>query len=75
MKSPLTTGGAKRLAISLFVLSALGGCAVVPYNAGYYDQPVYVGPAVYPAVQVAPPVYFNFGYSSGPRHRHRHYRH
>lgn len=57
---------AKRLAISLIGLGALGGCAVVPYNAGYYDQgyaqPVYAAPA---PVYVAPAVNFGFGYSRG----------
>jgi hypothetical protein len=56
---------AKRLAISLIGLGALGGCAVVPYNSGYYDQgyaaPVYAAPA---PVFIAPAVNFGFGYRS-----------
>lgn len=67
----------KRIVISLAGLAALSGCAVVPYNAGYYDQPSYGGP-IYASqpVYVAPPV-VNFGlsYSSrghyGPRHHGR----
>jgi hypothetical protein len=64
---------AKRLVISLAGLAALGGCAVVPYNTGYYDQPVYGGP-VYAAqpVYVAPAVNFGLSYRSrgyyGPRY-------
>lgn len=67
-------GVAKRLTLSLAGLAALGGCAVVPYNAGYYDQPVYAGPAVYaaPPVYVTPAINFGFHYGSrgyyGPRH-------
>lgn len=63
---------AKRMLISLVGLAALGGCAVVPYNSGYYEQP-YGGP-VYAAqpVYVAPVVNFGFGYRSrgyyGPRY-------
>jgi len=73
----------KRLLIWLAAASAmgaLGGCAVVPYNAaygggpyGYATQPVY-GPAyVGPPVYAGPPVYFGFGlnYRSGG---HRHWR-
>lgn len=72
-----SSGMVKRLVLSLAGLAALGGCAVVPYNAGYYDQSGYYGgPAVYaapPAVYVAPAVNFGFQYRSergyyGPRH-------
>lgn len=63
----LIPGVAKRLTISLVALAALGGCAVVPYNAGYYDQPAYVGgPAVYgPPVYVTPSINLGFGYYRG----------
>lgn len=71
----LNSGIAKRVLISLAGLAVLGGCAVVPYNSGYYDQPVYGGPAVYaaPSVYVAPSVNFGLQYRSnrgyyGPRH-------
>ena len=69
----LNTRVAKRMLISLIGLAALGGCAVVPYNSGYYEQPGYGAP-VYAAqpVYVAPVVNFGFGYSSrgyyGPRY-------
>ncbi len=70
------SGTMKRLVLVLAGLAALGGCAVVPYNAGYYDQPAYGGSVVYaapPAVYVAPTVNFGFQYRShrgyyGPRH-------
>ena len=75
MKS-FTSGVAKRLALSLVLLGAVAGCAVVPYNSGYYGQPAYYDqygyydqPA-YAPVYTAPPVYvspainFGFGYSS-----------
>ncbi len=71
----INTRVAKRMLFSLAGLAALSGCAVVPYNSGYYDQPVYGGPAVYaaPPVYVAPVVNFGFQYRShrghhGPRH-------
>ena len=41
---------AKRIFIALAAVAALGGCAVVPYDSGYYQQgyvePVYVAPVV-----------------------------
>jgi len=67
MKS-FNPGVAKRLTISLVALAALGGCAVVPYNAGYYDQPAYVGGPVYAApapVYVTPSINLGFGYYRG----------
>lgn len=65
-----------RLAFSLAVLSALGGCAVYSPGPGYYvsdgapiyvaPPPVYVGPPVYADPwYVGPPLWFNFGFSSG----------
>jgi hypothetical protein len=74
------TGAAKRLAISLLALgalAALSGCAVVPYDSGYYNQATYPGPVVYappPAVYVAPMVNFGFGYRSGGGYYGHHYR-
>ncbi|MES2026579.1 MAG: hypothetical protein V4448_13595 [Pseudomonadota bacterium] len=83
MKS-FNLGVAKRLTISLVALAALGGCAIVPYNAGYYDQPAYVGGPVYAApapVYVGPPVSIGLGfgyYRGGGRgyygHGHRGWR-
>ena len=65
---------AMRIAISLAGLATLGGCAVVPYNSGYYDQPVYGAP-VYAAqpVYVAPAVNFGLSYSSRPYYGPRYY--
>lgn len=59
-------GTLRRIAISAFALSVLGGCAVyAPADDGYAyypSGPVYASPP--PAVYVAPPpVFFNFGYS------------
>lgn len=64
-------------------VAALGGCAVVPYGAGYpvaqYDSmystqaypPAYVSPPAY----VAPPVYFGFGLNyRGGGYRNHYYR-
>lgn len=65
--------------LSLLALSALAGCAVVPYDAGYpvnqYGA-VYAPPAVYAPAYVGPPAYFGFGlnYRSGGGHYHRGYR-
>ncbi|MNR79933.1 hypothetical protein D3C72_106460 [compost metagenome] len=85
MKS-LTPGMAKRLTISLVALAALGGCAVVPYNDGYYAQPyaqpAYVGGPVYAApapVYVTPSInlglqYRSRGYYGGPRYGHGYHR-
>jgi hypothetical protein len=70
---------ATRIVISLAGLAALGGCAVVPYNSGYYDQPAYGAP-VYAAqpVYVAPVVNFGLSYGShgyyGPRYHGGGYR-
>jgi hypothetical protein len=72
----LNSGGVKRLVISMAALGALGGCAVVPYDSVYYNQPGYVGSAVYvapPPVYVAPMVNFGFGYHSGGGYRGHHY--
>lgn len=72
----LNYGGAKRLLISLAGLAVLGGCAVVPYNSGYYEQPVYGGPAVYAApAYVVPSVNFGLNYRSGRGYGPRHYGH
>lgn len=62
-------GAAKRLTLSLIVVSALGGCAVYAPPYGYYDNgPYYYGQPVYAApAYVGPPVFLNFGlqYRSG----------
>ncbi|WP_199739049.1 hypothetical protein [Herminiimonas sp. KBW02] len=81
MKS-ITPGMAKRLTISLVALAALGGCAVVPYNDGYYAQPGYVTGPVYAApapVYVTPSINLGFqyrsrGYYGGPRYYGHGYR-
>lgn len=63
---------AKRVLLALAAMAALGGCAVVPYDSGYYQQG-YVEPTVY----VAPAINFGFyGSSGGGYYGHRHgYRH
>lgn len=62
---------AKRVLLALAAVAALGGCAVVPYDSGYYQQG-YAEPTVY----VAPAVNFGFYGSSGGYYGHRHgYRH
>lgn len=59
---------AKRVLLALATVAALGGCAVVPYDSGYYQQG-YVEPTVY----VAPAVNFGFyGSSGGGYYGHRH---
>lgn len=61
---------------ALGALVVLGGCVAVPSGPGYsdggyggyysgYPEPIYSSPG---PVYVAPPVYFNGGYSSGPRY-------
>ncbi|MFC7288189.1 hypothetical protein ACFQPC_09105 [Herminiimonas glaciei] len=74
MKS-FTPGMAKRLTISLVALAALGGCAVVPYNDGYYAQPGYVtGPVYAGPVYAAPaPVYVTPSINLGFQYRSRGY--
>lgn len=67
-------GLAKRLAVSLIGLGALGGCAVVPYGTGYYDQPEYAAPVYAAPVYVAPAVNFGFGFGGG-YYGHRGYGH
>lgn len=58
---------AKRVLLALATVAALGGCAVVPYDSGYYQQG-YVEPTVY----VAPAVNFGFyGSSRGGYYGHR----
>ena len=64
---------ARRFALPLLAVVALGGCAAVPYDDGYYSQSsysssVYVTPA---PVYVAPS--FGIHYRSGPRYYPRHY--
>ncbi len=66
--------------LSLLALTALGGCAVVPYDGAYYSAdaypygPVYAAPPVYAPTYVGPPAYFGFGlnYRSGGGHFHPH---
>jgi hypothetical protein len=63
---------ARRLLMALAAVAALGGCAVVPYDSGYYE-PGYAEPTVY----VAPAVSFGFYGSSGHGyygHRHGYWR-
>lgn len=67
---------AKRFAILVAAAGALGGCAVVPYDAGYgyggyYGEPAYVAPA---PVYVAPSVNFGFGYRSRGYYGGHHHR-
>lgn len=59
---------AKRVLLALAAVAALGGCAVVPYDPGYYPQG-YAEPTVYVA-----PAAVNFGFygSSGGYYGHRH---
>jgi len=74
-------GVAKRLIFSLFVVSALGGCAAYgPPNPGPYaygtdanGQPVYAAPYYpyyYDPVYIGPPVVLSFGFHSFSGHRH-----
>jgi len=67
MKIP-DTRKLRQVALVLAAAGALGGCAIVPYDGGYYGQPAYVAP-----VYVAPSVNFGFGYHDhgyyGPRYR------
>lgn len=76
--------GAKRLTLPLVAVALLGGCAVVPYDDGYYGQTTYVTPAYAAPVYVAPTVNFGLSYSNrgyynrgyyggGPRYYPRHY--
>lgn len=58
----------RRVLLAVAAVAALGGCAVVPYDSGYYG-PAYAEPSVY----VAPAVSFGFYGSSGRRYYgHRH---
>src|SRR3546814_7007840 len=56
-----------RVLIAIAAAAVLGGCAVVPYDSGYYG-PGYVEPTVY----VAPAVSFGFYGSSHGYYGHRH---
>ncbi|WP_293780655.1 hypothetical protein [uncultured Oxalicibacterium sp.] len=73
MKRIVMSRTTRRLILPLLAVGVLGGCAVVPYDDGYYARPaynasVYVAPA---PVYVGPSVY----YRSGPRYYHpRYYR-
>lgn len=59
---------AKRILLALAAVAALGGCAVVPYDSGYYQQGYVTSP-----VYVAPAVNFGFyGSSGGGYYGHRH---
>ena len=75
MTQYLFKGAAKRLTLSLVLLSALGGCAVYGppppgpysyYGTDAYGQPVYTAPPVYgvpyyaPAY-IGPPISLNLG--------------
>ncbi|GGI18218.1 hypothetical protein GCM10008066_12900 [Oxalicibacterium faecigallinarum] len=54
-----------RLVLPLLAVTVLGGCAVVPYDDGYYSRPSYSS-----SVYVAPaPVYFGGTYYSRGYHR------
>ena len=66
----------KRLIFPALVLSILGGCAVYSPTPAYYvpgdaqvyvaPPPVYRAPPVYASPwYVGPPLFFNFGFSSG----------
>ncbi|GGC10321.1 hypothetical protein GCM10007205_19260 [Oxalicibacterium flavum] len=64
---------ATRFVLPVLAVGILGGCAVVPYDDGYYgstsySSSVYVSPA---PVYVAP--HFGVHYRSGPRYYPRHY--
>lgn len=72
MHTHMLRGKLKHLMLPLLAAAALGGCAVVPYDDGYYGQTTYATP-----VYVAPTVNFGLSYSNrgyyGPRYYPRYY--
>ncbi len=65
--------------LPLLAVAVLGGCAVVPYDDGYYGQAAYGTPVYGAPVYVAPPTvnfglsYSNRGYYGGRGYYPRHY--